>query len=686
MNLMNEKNNFLKNKHRLKLFSKGHIKEKKNLQKNIFYTFEKSSLCFIRLFKFVKIKANLIRLFIFILFIILYFCINKNVKQKFKDNTRENNQIKNHNKLSKFESEIEDKKFIVIKNAEGEPDTFAKIIIQNKIDYIPKISVIIPINNMGEYLSEFLETVINQTLKEIEIICVDDGSIDNSLDILKNLAIEDKRITIIRQENYNAGVARNTGLAVAKGKYLSFLDSEVFLDLNMLKELYENIYDEKSDIIICNCQYIESDIGKINRQKFNNSFLIDKKHTFSSPKILNRIFQFSNGLASEKLFRNDFILSNNIKFQNILSYNDYYFTYTAFFLSKSITTLENRFILKKYKTKKSLIKKEDKFFFLLSIDKIKSFLDKKDLNNITKESFWNWVNKLCISKLKKLNNDSKNYLYNILHEKLNSWKYNDYLPPILSQFTALNYIKLNKVFPTINIAYVINNKNINLFLISLISILKNSDYENINLILLYNNINQSSLKEINKLKDIHFFTLQTLYISDEQFKDFGSTNCIKKESDSIIFLFKIFFFKFSGIDKILYLSCNTIVRKSLLCLWEINLNNKLIAGFEDFLYNKDKEEKINLKDNLYINNDLFLLNIKEWRKIKLNNNSSNNFIYNNKICYTNREILNIFTDSKKIRLKNELIYIKILKNDTVKYNNIYFENLINKLYYKLIFD
>ena len=76
-------------------------------------------------------------------------------------------------------------KQITIKNAQADPDTTATILIQNQIDYIPKVSVIIPVYNVEQYLRECLDCVVNQTLKEIEIICVDDGSTDSSLKILK---------------------------------------------------------------------------------------------------------------------------------------------------------------------------------------------------------------------------------------------------------------------------------------------------------------------------------------------------------------------------------------------------------------------------------------------------------------------------------------------------------------------
>ena len=88
------------------------------------------------------------------------------------------------------------------------------------------ISVIIPVYNAEEYLSECLKSIIGQSLREIEIICVNDGSTDRSLSILQYYAGIDKRVQVINQDNHGAGAARNTGMAVAKGKYLAFLDAD----------------------------------------------------------------------------------------------------------------------------------------------------------------------------------------------------------------------------------------------------------------------------------------------------------------------------------------------------------------------------------------------------------------------------------------------------------------------------
>ena len=531
---------------------------------------------------------------------------------------------------------------------------------------------------MGEYLTKCLKSVINQTLKEIEIICIDDGSTDNSLDILKHFAEKDHRITIIRQENLHAGVARNAGLAVAKGKYLSFLDSDDFFELNMLEEMYKKILKKQSDIIICRCKSIDLDTGQFNEKIFNKSLrldLIPKKSTFSVFEISKSIFQICEGWAWDKLFRTDFIKSNNIKFQNIINFNDNQFTYTALCLAKSITTIKKRFVIKRHGHKKSLSANRNKepSCFLLSFKKLKYNLEKFGLYNLVKESFWKWALKLCIIQLKHLDKASKEYLFKILHEKLNLWDYIDNSSQSSTRYRSLNYIKNHKEFPSINIAYIINNKTFNLCLTSLCSILKNSEYENINIILLYKDIAQVDLQKINELKEIRFFSLQISDISNISFKVFSYKEFTTKEIGiNIISLINYLCYHYD-FDKILYLNPNTIVRKSLLSLWEINMNNKLIAAVEDISYSKEKAKNLNLKDNIYINDGVLLLNIKEWKKANLSNNIFNYVKKANNIYESELDILNIFSDTKKILLLPEYNYMEIYENNTCQYDYEYLE-------------
>ena len=90
----------------------------------------------------------------------------------------------------------------------------------------PLVSVIVPVYNMSKYLRQCLDSVLSQTLKEIEIICVDDGSTDDSLEILSEIAVKDSRVRVLQQENKGSGAARNYGISEARGEYIAFMDSD----------------------------------------------------------------------------------------------------------------------------------------------------------------------------------------------------------------------------------------------------------------------------------------------------------------------------------------------------------------------------------------------------------------------------------------------------------------------------
>lgn len=113
----------------------------------------------------------------------------------------------------------------------------------------PKVSVIIPVYNTSQYLHDAIESVSHQTLQEIEIICVDDGSTDNSLAILQQMASDDQRIIVIHQENQGQSVARNTAMKYANGKYVYFMDSDDIIVPNTLSRCYE--YCENLTLDFC---------------------------------------------------------------------------------------------------------------------------------------------------------------------------------------------------------------------------------------------------------------------------------------------------------------------------------------------------------------------------------------------------------------------------------------------------
>ena len=128
-----------------------------------------------------------------------------------------------------------------------------------------EISVIVPVYNSEKYLKQCLDSIVGQTFKDIEIICVNDGSTDSSSQILAEYASKDDRFVIINQENGGAGKARNTGLDASRGKYLSFLDSDDFFESTMLEKAYKKIEQDNSDFVVYNSdQYITDKDDYIN--------------------------------------------------------------------------------------------------------------------------------------------------------------------------------------------------------------------------------------------------------------------------------------------------------------------------------------------------------------------------------------------------------------------------------------
>ena len=109
------------------------------------------------------------------------------------------------------------------------------------------VSVIIPVFDTECYLPTCLDSILNQTLDNIEIICINDGSTDNSLEILKNYQKKDNRIKIINKDNEGQGVARNIGIDNAVGEYIAFVDSDDFIKEDMLEKLYESSKNNNLD-------------------------------------------------------------------------------------------------------------------------------------------------------------------------------------------------------------------------------------------------------------------------------------------------------------------------------------------------------------------------------------------------------------------------------------------------------
>lgn len=122
---------------------------------------------------------------------------------------------------------------------------------------MPKISVIIPVYNNEKYVKKCIESVLNQSMRDFEIIIVNDGSTDQSAEILKNLECEDERIRLIHQENQGVAAARNNGIAKAAGTYLTFVDGDDYIDEQYLEKMLYCIEEHQADMVICGLTFVD---------------------------------------------------------------------------------------------------------------------------------------------------------------------------------------------------------------------------------------------------------------------------------------------------------------------------------------------------------------------------------------------------------------------------------------------
>ncbi len=204
----------------------------------------------------------------------------------------------------------------------------------------PAVSVIIPVWNASPYLRQCLDSVLSQTLTDIEIICVDDGSTDDTPDILREYVEKDARIIVIRQENRGAGAARNNALRRAKGKYLSFLDSDDFFEPGMLEKSYEAAEKNQADIVVFGCDYYSESSGRFRSCPNSiNRLILPPGEVFSLKDVRKDAFRLFFGWAWDKLIRADLVLENSLAFQEQRTTNDMLFVFSALVLSQRIAVL-----------------------------------------------------------------------------------------------------------------------------------------------------------------------------------------------------------------------------------------------------------------------------------------------------------------------------------------------------------
>lgn len=198
-----------------------------------------------------------------------------------------------------------------------------------------KVSIIVPVYNTEKFLEKCLRSLVSQTLKEIEIICVDDGSIDNSLNIIKKFAKEDSRIKVIEQENKKQGAARNNGTKIAKGEYIGFVDSDDWVDIDYYEKMYIAAKKYDSDIALATNIRIGNGKTKKRVNIKKEEFYTDLQLKFD---VCN---QWKNPCPTNKIYRLSMLKKNNVTWPEGCYCEDKLFTVQAVYWANGVVTVPN---------------------------------------------------------------------------------------------------------------------------------------------------------------------------------------------------------------------------------------------------------------------------------------------------------------------------------------------------------
>lgn len=200
----------------------------------------------------------------------------------------------------------------------------------------PLISIIVPVYKVEKYLDRCVESIVNQTYKNLEIILVDDGSPDNCPAICDEWAQKDDRIKVIHKLNGGVSSARNEGIRNALSKYLLFIDSDDDIEKDMVDKLFTSLHENGSDISVCNMNFVNEKGEVLYSSDFSTKALTG-----------NRITDYLTGTYGigpcNKLYRADIIKNNHILFDTDLIYGeDHWFNYLYFKLCKKVSLIEDK--------------------------------------------------------------------------------------------------------------------------------------------------------------------------------------------------------------------------------------------------------------------------------------------------------------------------------------------------------
>lgn len=283
-----------------------------------------------------------------------------------------------------------------------------------------KVTVIMPIYNAFSYLRPALDRVLDQTLREIELICVDDGSTDKSLEILKEYQKLDERVRIITETNAGPALARNKGIARARGEYVAFLDGDDFFEPTMLEKMYSAAVENNLDIAIAGYDVYNDSLAKFETAPKNEHDEIYRDGIVTSKnENPDEIFMSTTGSAWNKLFKKSFIVEKQLGFlPDVKMYEDVYFVVCALSLAERVSKIPEVLMHHRVYSSQSRARSFRKYYSHVPTVyvAVREFLRAHGMLAPLKIAYLNLSASRCYKTYNALGKDEKEDFWNLLHE------------------------------------------------------------------------------------------------------------------------------------------------------------------------------------------------------------------------------------------------------------------------------
>ena len=286
-----------------------------------------------------------------------------------------------------------------------------------------EISVIIPVYNIQQHLRECLDSVLGQSYPHLQVICVDDGSTDESPAILAQYAQKDNRVQVIRQQNAGPGAARNTGLEAATGEYVIFLDSDDWFEPDFLAKMVDTAVREGADVAICRAVEFDTNSGR----ELPSEWMMKKQYlpgklAFAPQEMADHLFQFTYGMPWDKFYRRELLTTSGIRYPALKNSEDLAFVYPTLLAAKRIAVVDEVLIHHRINRMASVSNSRcgqpEAPYEAFQI--VKEYLEQHQLMDTYRRSFLNWAMEFLVWHISNMSQRDiqKQYLNTLRHQWL----------------------------------------------------------------------------------------------------------------------------------------------------------------------------------------------------------------------------------------------------------------------------